>query len=49
MHNFMHYDRIVMLTCNSKSTSLKRSQNVCRSNFPVTLSDYPSFYFQVLV
>ena len=44
MHNFMHYDLIIMLTSNSKSISLKHSQNVCRSNFPVTLKDYPSFY-----
>ena len=42
MHNFMHYDRIVMLTSNSKSIPLKHSQNVSRSNFPVTLSVDPS-------
>ena len=51
MHNFMHYDLIIMLTSNSKSISLKHSQNVCRSNFPLShferlselLSDRPLF------
>ena len=42
VHKFIHYDRIMMLTSNSNIIPLKHSQNVCRSNFPVTFSDDPS-------
>ena len=42
MNNFMHYDRTVLVTPNSKSVPLKHFQNINGSSFPFTLSDDPS-------